>query len=86
MNLFIPLLFVCINSNCEFMQSTDIFVEESDCRAAVDKQKKRIEGLVKQTNKAKIKTLQGTCVDLDTSNLRKYRGVQTKSYPLATGI
>jgi hypothetical protein len=65
MTIFIPLLFICINGHCEFMQSTGYFQAEQQCLADLDLQKQRMQDLLKQAGQGKIEILQGTCVDLD---------------------
>ena len=37
--IFIPILFVCMNNNCEFMQAQIWYKSEQQCRSAVDAQK-----------------------------------------------
>jgi len=61
--IFIPVLFICINNNCEFMQSTGHFRVEAQCMADLEKQKQHMRDLVKEANQGEINTLQGTCAD-----------------------
>jgi hypothetical protein len=61
--IFIPILFICVNNNCEFMQSTGFFQTEAQCRADLDKQKQHMRDLVKQSGQGEIKILEGTCAD-----------------------
>ena len=68
--IFIPLLFICINSNCEFMQSTGYFESEQQCLADSDKQKQRMKDLVKQAGQGKIELLESTCVDFNVKIIR----------------
>lgn len=70
MTIFIPLLFICINSNCEFMQSTGYFQIEQQCLADLDKQKQHMRDLVKQAGQGKIEMLESTCVDLDVKIIK----------------
>jgi hypothetical protein len=59
--IFIPVLFVCMNDRCEFMQSNKYFTRESECRAAAEEQK---EGLRRMSLKAghMITLIEGACV------------------------
>jgi len=61
--IFIPILFICVNNNCEFMQSTGHFRVEAQCRADLDKQKDHMRDLIKQSGQGEPKILEGTCVD-----------------------
>lgn len=65
MTIFIPLLFICINSKCEFMQSTGHFKIEEQCMADLDKQKQHMRDLIKMAGQGKIELMEGTCVDVD---------------------
>lgn len=68
--IFIPILFICINSTCEFMQSTGYFQVEQQCVADLDLQKQRMKDLVKQAGQGQIGILDGTCVDLDVNIIK----------------
>ena len=62
--IFIPVLWICINSHCEFMQSDGFyFSEEIKCMESLDMQKQRMIELVKQAGQGTITVLEGTCVD-----------------------
>ena len=62
--IFIPVLWICINANCEFMQSDGFyFTQEIKCMESLDKQKQRMRDLVKQAGQGTITVLEGTCVD-----------------------
>ena len=37
--LYIPVLFVCMNGHCEFMQAQTSYKSEQQCRAVIDEQK-----------------------------------------------
>ena len=41
--IFVPVLFVCMNHNCEFMQAQNWYKSEQQCRAAVDAQKENLQ-------------------------------------------
>ena len=62
--IFIPVLWICINTHCEFMQSDGFyFSEEIKCMESLDMQKQRMIELVKQAGQGTITVLEGTCVD-----------------------
>lgn len=62
MTIFIPVLWVCINAHCEFMQQTRHFVDEAQCKESVVQQKQKMRDLAQETD-ATITTLEGTCID-----------------------
>ena len=35
MNLFIPVLYICLNGHCEFLQQLTIYPDEQECRQVV---------------------------------------------------
>jgi hypothetical protein len=62
--IFIPVLWICINAHCEFMQSDGFyFTQEIKCTESLDTQKQRMRDLVKQAGQGTITVLEGTCVD-----------------------
>lgn len=62
--IFIPVLWICINTHCEFMQSDGFyFSEETKCIESLNMQKQRMIELVKQAGQGTITVLEGTCVD-----------------------
>jgi hypothetical protein len=67
--IFIPVLFICINGNCEFMQANTYYKIESQCKASLDMQKQRMQNLVekaaKQGAKGEIIILEGTCINAE---------------------
>ena len=71
MTIFIPLLFICINNHCEFLQATTHNVSEKECRVNVEKKKDDIRKLVREVRQGEIETLEGTCVELDIKKLKK---------------
>ncbi len=77
--IFIPVLWICINANCEFMQSDGFyFTQEIKCIESLDKQKQRMRDLVKQAGQGTITVLEGTCVDakIEIRIERKVSGVE----------
>jgi len=60
-NIFIPVLFMCMSGDCSFMQAEHAFKTEAACRQSVDTQ---MAYMVEAANDAKQKfdVLEGTCV------------------------
>jgi len=62
--IFIPVLWICINTHCEFMQSDGFyFTQEIQCVESLDKQKQRMRDMVKQAGQGTITVLEGICAD-----------------------
>ena len=61
--IFIPVLFVCMNGNCEFMQAQNWYKSESQCRAAVDVQKENLQKMAFKGN-SMVTLIEGTCITL----------------------
>jgi hypothetical protein len=61
--IYIPILFVCMNNHCEFMQSMKYFTRESECRSSVEEQKENLRKMSLKGN-AMITQLEGTCITL----------------------
>ena len=62
--IFIPVLWICINAHCEFMQSDGFyFTKEEVCMASLEVQKQRMRDLVKQAGQGNITVLEGICAD-----------------------
>jgi len=59
--IFIPVLFVCMNDRCEFMQATRYFTREAECRASVETQKDSLRKMALKGGQM-ITQLEGTCV------------------------
>jgi hypothetical protein len=64
MIIFIPVLVICMNGNCEFMQTKTYYTSDAQCRAVVDVQKKHILDLAASAN-SKIEYIEGNCIDAD---------------------
>ncbi len=62
MTIFIPVLWICLNSHCEFMQQNGFFTEEQDCKQEVIKQKQKIRDMASEAE-AEITVMEGTCID-----------------------
>jgi len=69
MTIFIPVLFICLNGNCEFMQAKTYYKNEAQCVASLDMQKQHMRNLVRQAEqqgtKGEITILEGTCIDAE---------------------
>jgi hypothetical protein len=77
--IFIPVLWICINAHCEFMQSDGFyFTQETKCMESLDIQKQRMRELVKQAGQGTITVLESTCVDakIEIRIERKVSGVE----------
>ena len=59
--IFIPVLFVCANGQCNFMQAQKHFVREAECRANVDVQKEHIRKVSAKAG-TPITLIEGTCI------------------------
>ena len=68
--IFIPILVICINGTCEFMQPDTYYTQESQCIDSLDKQKKHMRGLA-STGGVTITVLEGTCA---TAKVKPIRG------------
>jgi len=66
--LYIPVLFVCMNGNCEFMQSLTYFTRESECRAAVDAHKENLRRMSLKGGQM-VTLIEGTCITLKNGML-----------------
>lgn len=61
--IYIPVLFVCMNGNCEFMQSMRYFSRESECRQAVEDQKENLRKMSLKGGQM-VTQIEGTCITL----------------------
>jgi hypothetical protein len=61
--IFIPVLFMCLNNNCNFMQSPSVFKSEAQCRISIDNQKIQMAEVANQAGHPKITILEGTCIN-----------------------
>ena len=66
--LYIPVLLVCMNGNCEFMQAQTSYKSEQQCRAVVDAQKENLQKMALKGN-SMITLLEGTCITLKNGML-----------------
>jgi hypothetical protein len=63
MDIFVPVLWICINANCEFMQDVQHYTRESECKRQVDIQKAKIRKMAKEA-KSQVEVLEGTCISV----------------------
>lgn len=56
--IFIPVLVICINDNCEFH-----YTVEAQCKASLDMQKQHMRNLIKESGQGQAKVLEGTCIN-----------------------
>ena len=70
MTIFIPVLIICLNGNCEFMQAQTYYKNEAQCKASMEMQKQHMRNLIKQADKGDATVLEGTCIDVDVKVTR----------------
>jgi len=58
MTIFIPVLWVCVALNCEFMQSTAYFKNLQQCEQSIEDQKAYMASVSRGT----ITQIEGTCI------------------------
>jgi len=66
--IFVPVLFLCMNGNCEFMQAQTWFKSEQQCRAALDAQKEHMQKMALKGGQM-ITQIEGTCITLKNGML-----------------
>jgi hypothetical protein len=66
--IFVPVLFVCMNDHCEFMQAQNWYKSEQQCRAAIDAQKENLQKMAIKGG-AMITQIEGTCITLKNGML-----------------
>ena len=69
--IFIPVLFMCLNGNCNFMQSQTFYKTEAQCRVSIDNQKTRMIEVAEQSGQGKMTILEGTCINTKIENTGK---------------
>ena len=69
--IFIPVLFVCFNGNCNFMQAQNHYRNEAQCKASIDTQKIHMLEVAKTAGQSKYTILEGTCVNAKITNPNK---------------
>ena len=66
--IFIPVLFMCFNGYCNFMQAQSYYTIEERCRDSVDKQKIHLTEIAEKSNQGKVEVLEGTCINAKIQN------------------
>jgi hypothetical protein len=61
--IFIPVLFICLNGNCNFMQAQTHYRSEAQCKTSIDAQKIHMLKVVEKANQGKATILEGTCIN-----------------------
>ena len=68
--IFIPVLFVCMNGTCNFMQAQTHYKSEAQCRASIDTQKIHMLEVAEKADKGKLTILEGTCINTKVEDLK----------------
>ena len=62
--IFIPVIWICINNTCMFMQEQNYYIDEAKCLIGLNQLENHMRNLVKDAGKdGAIQLLEGTCVD-----------------------
>lgn len=67
--LFIPVLFMCISNDCNFMQAQVSFKTEALCKVAISSQIEHMMEIAKDS-KQEFTLLEGTCVSIKVDTPR----------------
>jgi len=73
MTIFIPVLFLCIAGNCEFMQQTRYFTSEALCQEVLVEQKQKMHNMATALNEV-ITQMEGTCIDATIQSTMMVKG------------
>ena len=71
MEIFIPVLFICMNGNCDFMQAQTYYKTDVQCRASIDAQKIHMLKVAETANQGKYTVLEGTCINARIGDPKK---------------
>ena len=66
--IFIPILFICMNGNCEFMQAQIWYKSDQQCRAALETQKEHMQKMALKGGQM-VTLIEGTCITLKNGML-----------------
>jgi len=69
-DIFIPVLFMCLNGNCEFMQAKIHYRSEEKCQDSIEEQKKYMVNILKKGGKQEFELLEGTCINAKVDDLK----------------
>jgi hypothetical protein len=75
MTIFIPVLWVCINAHCEFMQQRGFYISEEECREEVRQQKQKMRDRA-EMSEGELTQLEGTCIDATVDKNLRAKGEQ----------
>jgi len=68
--IFIPVLFMCLNGNCNFMQAQTFYKSEAQCRVSIDNQKKHLAQMAEKAEQGQVSILEGTCINAKVEDPR----------------
>jgi hypothetical protein len=69
-DIFIPVIWICINANCEFMAPHVHYTSKVKCMQSIDEQKKYMQNMVTKAGQGKINIFEGTCVSTSIENVK----------------
>jgi len=72
MEIFIPVLFVCLNGTCNFLYSKTHYRSEAQCTASVDARKIHMIEMAKQSDQGQFTMLEGTCINTKVDDPKKW--------------
>ncbi len=61
--IFIPVVFMCLNGNCNFMQAQNYYKSEAQCRVSIDNQKAHLAQMAEKADRGQVTILEGTCIN-----------------------
>ena len=60
--IFIPVLFICMNQHCAFLQAKTSYLTETKCWDSINAKMVRMLEMVEKVEEGKISTLEGSCI------------------------
>lgn len=66
--IFIPVIFICMNGHCEFLQAQTSYKAEVQCWESINKKRGRMLEIAEKTDQGKISTLEGSCISAWTED------------------
>jgi hypothetical protein len=61
--IYIPVLFICMNGHCEFMQTETWYKTDQQCRAVMEAQKDNLRKMALKGGQT-VTQIEGTCISL----------------------
>ena len=61
--IYIPVLFICMNGHCEFMQTEAWYKTDQQCRAVLEAQKDNLRKMALKGGQM-VTQIEGTCISL----------------------